>query len=474
MVELLLASCNENKEIEKKVPCDFCTENSGKRWCLECCHQFCSKCLIAHNNKPMHITVPIAERAAYCCNKHINEVMKLWCTYCKLPICSSCLVDDNQHSQHQGAMEPMYKIMNETRTSIETCLQQLDCAELNFMALAKSTVAAVKNQKDNYTNTSEDFTDLFRSLNRMIEDRKQTLSYELEDHQATILSRLHHIEMNVREQLHRIQNQKLSCNRICMSGNTIQLLETNQNISTICKELVHTQQELISSCTTQETKFIHSLVDMTSIADLINNFGNIKCNDVKTIDCPILNQIIISQPTVAEQRFYNGSFIFGYRFHFEQSIRLKYVLIQSTYRNNITASFYDETGEEQKQFSCESINDTFKWNIISTDGIELQTGHSLLIWSSDHEGSIGYQQRSSRFQQVNPICAVAGVTHLHSLTISYSSKKYTKYPQVLDQQIATHVVTDILYGIDLYFVFDRIITDNENRTDIQKLLNKIK
>ncbi|CAF0763117.1 unnamed protein product [Adineta steineri] len=277
------------------------------------------------------------------------------------------------------------------------------------MTLAKSTVAAVKNQKDNYTNTSEDLYDLFRSLNRMMEDRKQTLSYELEDHQATILSRLHHIEMNVREQLHRIQNQKVSCNRICKSGNTIQLLETNQNISTICKELVHSQQEIISSCTTQETKFIHSLVDMTSIAEFIKSFGNIKRNDVKTIDCPILNQIIISQPTVAEQRFYNGSFIFGYRFHFEKSIQLKYVLVQSTYRSNITASFYDETGEEQKQFSCESINDTFKWNIISTDGIELKNGYSLLVWSSGHEGSIGYQQRSSRFQQVNPICAVAGV-----------------------------------------------------------------
>ncbi|CAF3965342.1 unnamed protein product [Adineta steineri] len=120
MVELLLTSCSEK---EDKVPCDFCTENSGKRWCLGCCQQFCSKCLIAHNSETKHITVPIAERAAYRCNKHIDEVLKLWCTYCKLPVCSTCLTDDNQHSQHLEAIESIYKIVNETRTSMETCLQ---------------------------------------------------------------------------------------------------------------------------------------------------------------------------------------------------------------------------------------------------------------------------------------------------------------------------------------------------------------
>ena len=68
-------------------------------------------------------------------------------------------------------------------------------------------------------------------------------------------------------------------------------------------------------------------------------------------------------------------------------------------------------------------------------------------------------------------------THLSSLTMTYSSKSYTKHPEVFNQQIATHVVTDILYGAEIFFIFDRTLSNDENSTDIQErvknLLKKI-
>ncbi|CAF3408299.1 unnamed protein product [Rotaria socialis] len=64
---------------------------------------------------------------------------------------------------------------------------------------------------------------------------------------------------------------------------------------------------------------------------------------------------------------------------------------------------------------------------------------------------------------------------LRALTMTFINKNYGKYREVLDKNIATHVVTDILYGGDIVFVFDRTVFNDENRTDIEnsiKLLLK--
>ncbi|CAF1232271.1 unnamed protein product [Rotaria sordida] len=64
---------------------------------------------------------------------------------------------------------------------------------------------------------------------------------------------------------------------------------------------------------------------------------------------------------------------------------------------------------------------------------------------------------------------------IHALRMTYININYTKYQAVLDQQIATHVVTDILYGGDIFFLFDRKLSIDEDRANIEdciKLLLK--
>ncbi|CAF0965044.1 unnamed protein product [Rotaria sp. Silwood1] len=56
---------------------------------------------------------------------------------------------------------------------------------------------------------------------------------------------------------------------------------------------------------------------------------------------------------------------------------------------------------------------------------------------------------------------------IHALTMTCINKNYTKYKEILNQQIATHVVTDILYGGEIFFVFDRILSVDENRKNIE-------
>ncbi|XP_067284709.1 stonustoxin subunit alpha-like isoform X2 [Pseudorasbora parva] len=65
-----------------------------------------------------------------------------------------------------------------------------------------------------------------------------------------------------------------------------------------------------------------------------------------------------------------------------------------------------------------------------------------------------YYSETSRFEQLS-------MTQLGDIT----------YPQVFDQNTATHVVTAVLYGAQAFMVFDRTVSEEENKQEIEGQLN---
>ncbi|XP_034006858.1 neoverrucotoxin subunit beta-like [Trematomus bernacchii] len=62
-------------------------------------------------------------------------------------------------------------------------------------------------------------------------------------------------------------------------------------------------------------------------------------------------------------------------------------------------------------------------------------------------------------------------TNVQELSMNHLGRGNVKHRDVFDQEIATHVVTGILYGAQAFFVFDREVSVNENHQDIQGHLN---
>ncbi|XP_034051783.1 uncharacterized protein LOC117532560 isoform X2 [Gymnodraco acuticeps] len=58
-------------------------------------------------------------------------------------------------------------------------------------------------------------------------------------------------------------------------------------------------------------------------------------------------------------------------------------------------------------------------------------------------------------------------TKFNELSMNHLGRGNVKHPYVFDQEIATHVVTGILYGAQAFFVFDREVSVNENHRNIQ-------
>ncbi|XP_039858424.1 uncharacterized protein LOC120715476 [Simochromis diagramma] len=87
-------------------------------------------------------------------------------------------------------------------------------------------------------------------------------------------------------------------------------------------------------------------------------------------------------------------------------------------------------------------------------------------------GSAKYlnDSKSSR-NQARVTLKYKATTKFQQLSMNHLGKKNVKHRYVFDKGLATHVVTAILYGAQAFFVFDREVSEQENRQDVQGNLN---
>lgn len=84
------------------------------------------------------------------------------------------------------------------------------------------------------------------------------------------------------------------------------------------------------------------------------------------------------------------------------------------------------------------------------------------------EGSANYLNNSKTSKnQARVTFHYKTTTEFKELTMNHLGGTNVKYPDVYEKDIATHVVTGILYGAEAFFVFDREVSDTENIQDIQ-------
>jgi hypothetical protein len=101
-------------------------------------------------------------------------------------------------------------------------------------------------------------------------------------------------------------------------------------------------------------------------------------------------------------------------------------------------------------------------------GIDNNLKLSVLAGLVDLSGSaklIDYCQTTE--QKIQFILQYSITTHFHELPKHCLTKRDIKHQEIFNQENATHVVTDILYGAEIFLIFNRKLSDNENRTEVQ-------
>uniref|UniRef100_A0A8D3E008 B30.2/SPRY domain-containing protein n=1 Tax=Scophthalmus maximus TaxID=52904 RepID=A0A8D3E008_SCOMX len=100
--------------------------------------------------------------------------------------------------------------------------------------------------------------------------------------------------------------------------------------------------------------------------------------------------------------------------------------------------------------------------------VEASLKASFLCGLIEVEGSAKYlnDQRTSK-NQVRVTLKYEATTRFQELSMNHLGRGNVKHPYVFDQGLATHVVTGILYGAQAFFVFDREMSEKDDRQDIE-------
>ncbi|CAF5038272.1 unnamed protein product, partial [Rotaria sp. Silwood1] len=100
-------------------------------------------------------------------------------------------------------------------------------------------------------------------------------------------------------------------------------------------------------------------------------------------------------------------------------------------------------------------------------GVEASLKASLLCGLVDISGSAKYvNDRKMTKRQERVTLKYSTTVRYEQLTMDHLSIENMTHTEVFDQDIATHVVTAILYGAEAFFVFDRQLSKEEDNTQL--------
>lgn len=125
------------------------------------------------------------------------------------------------------------------------------------------------------------------------------------------------------------------------------------------------------------------------------------------------------------------------------------------------------TVETTKQFSCESntaVEDTLQ---TKSSSLNLESGTKLSALSGliNVKGAAKFlHDRKSSEKQCRVTLQFTSTTHFDQLTMDQLGD--IQFPQVMDDQEATHVVTGLTYGANAFLVFDRSVGKEETVNEI--------
>lgn len=110
----------------------------------------------------------------------------------------------------------------------------------------------------------------------------------------------------------------------------------------------------------------------------------------------------------------------------------------------------------------------------SSLGVEASLKASFCSGLIQVNGSAKYlNDKKSSKNQARVTLHYKTATKFKELTMSHLGRGNIKHPYVIEQGLATHVVTAILYGAQAFFVFDQEVSDSENIQNVQGNLHAV-
>ncbi|CAF0948120.1 unnamed protein product [Adineta steineri] len=107
-------------------------------------------------------------------------------------------------------------------------------------------------------------------------------------------------------------------------------------------------------------------------------------------------------------------------------------------------------------------------------GVEASLKLSLLGGLMSISGSAKYAEDYQRTNhEARLTLKYSTTTHFQQLTMKHLGKGNLDHPDLHDKNLATHVVTGVVYGAEAFFIFDRTISNSESKKEVSGSLKAI-
>ncbi|CAF1299996.1 unnamed protein product [Rotaria sordida] len=107
-------------------------------------------------------------------------------------------------------------------------------------------------------------------------------------------------------------------------------------------------------------------------------------------------------------------------------------------------------------------------------GVEGSVKLSLIGGLINIDGSAKFADDSNKSNHVTRLTLkYHTTTKFKELTMNHLGAGRIRHPELFDSNIATHVVTGVLYGAEAFFIFDRVISEEENKKEVAGTLHAV-
>ncbi|CAF0896467.1 unnamed protein product [Didymodactylos carnosus] len=452
--------------------CDECNGVIAEFYCDTCKKHFCTACLKQKHSlaefETHKIIVHINEKLSPLCKEHAEEKLKYWCTGCKLLVCSDCLLF--QHKHH--SFIPMQEIVQQTKIKFGSSLDQLDQMKQNLTDLSTKTTEAQNTHYRAHVVTRKEIEQTIAALQNMLETRKEQLINQLTTRDAEQQEIIRRQRNDIDEQLKTVSVRELLIKQILSTGNSIQILNTKDDLLTY-NELHNEQYEqLMEGCVYDISGFVH-IKTRSDIKQKILQAGNISSQAFLADSHGIRGLITLSLPTINisdQHSLQIENYAHGYRFllaNGQKTFKLKSLRINGSISNELHVYILDYNDVLVYKQTARVINDvwtTLKWSCVSlTTSIELQNNYYLFVWSnSPRESSkskgrpsyLSYKNGNHNLRAVNDHISVRSKRSLMT-TISDSDLQIgTKFNVVYDAFLTNEKNNEWIPSIDMILELD--------------------
>ncbi|CAF1573998.1 unnamed protein product, partial [Adineta steineri] len=254
--------------------CDNCNEKPGMNWCEKCAFHYCESCTKSvHSVKALqsHTIVPASEKTHSFCLEHSDEKFKYWCTQCHLLVCRDCLLFKHKYhtflSLKDAAMD--------AKGNLEKKTQEINEIKRNLTQFSTTTKNAIRQQQQKTIEERNNIEHIFKTLQRMLEERKCILIKELEDDEIHSIKILNRQQINIDQHLNLTTVQELCVRQILNSDDPIQILKFKSTLSHNYSDFIEKYRKIDEGCIIMRDIFKRNDKDLEDLQDMISKLGSI-------------------------------------------------------------------------------------------------------------------------------------------------------------------------------------------------------